>query len=224
VTLFYRRTREEMPAWTEEITEAEREGVVLRELVAPVEIAVENGKVARMVMRPMRLGEFDRSGRRRPEAEEGKEFTVAVDQVVAAIGQRVALDEVFDGVELGQTDWRTIAVDPVSGCTSVPWVFAGGDAASGPASVVEAVGAGERAAVGIDEYLTGENHAFWREHREVRTAFDPDADPVMTPRGEAEMLAAAKRRGNFDEVETAWSKDVAIAQARRCLRCDYGKQ
>jgi len=224
VTIYYRRTREEMPAWTEEIMEAEKEGVVLRELVTPVEVVAENGAVARMVMRPMQLGQFDRSGRRRPEGEEGKEFTVEVDQVIAAIGQRVSLDEVFNGVELEQTDWRTIAVDPVSGQSSVPWVFAGGDAVSGPSSVVEAVGAGERAAVGMDEYLTGEKHAFWREYAEVDTPFDPDADPLMHPRAELEVIEVTKRHGNFEEVETVWKESVAIAQAKRCLRCDYGKQ
>jgi NADH-quinone oxidoreductase subunit F len=224
VTVLYRRTREEMPAWTEEIEEAEKEGMVLRELVAPVEVVAKGGRVTGLVVRPMKLGEYDRSGRRRPEGEAGKESTMAVDQIIAAIGQRVSTAEIFDGVTLDLSDQKTLAVNALSGQTSVPWVFAGGDVVSGPSSVVEAVGAGERAAAGIDEFLTGESHAFWRAEQEVETSFDPDVDPVSSAREEAPLIAVGKRKASFAEVEGAWNETVAIRQAKRCLRCDYGKK
>ncbi|MBN2311826.1 MAG: hypothetical protein JXR94_22800, partial [Candidatus Hydrogenedentes bacterium] len=100
-------------------------------------------------------------------------------------------------------------------------VFAGGDAAQGPSSVVEAVAAGERAAVGIDRHLTGQEHAFWRIPYKVDTYFDPDADPSDTPRAEMKLIPVAKRRENFNEVELPFTEGVAVCEAQRCLRCDY---
>ena len=82
-------------------------------------------------------------------------------------------------------------VNPVSGQTSEKWIFSGGDAVTGPSSVVEAVAAGERAAVGIDKYLSGKNHAFWRETQEVDTQFDPDAEPVRIPREKLDLIPVA---------------------------------
>ena len=85
---------------------------------------------------------------------------------------------------------------------------------SGPSSVVEAVAAGERAAVGIDQYLTGKNHAFWRETHEVDTFFDPDAEPVDAPREKLDLIPVERRRNNFDEVEQPWRESVAVCQAK----------
>jgi NADH-quinone oxidoreductase subunit F len=117
-----------------------------------------------------------------------------------------------------------IQVNPANGQTSEKWIFAGGDAVSGPSSVVEAVAAGERAAAGIDAYLTGKNHAFWRETKPVEVPFDPDAAPPDTPRERLRMIPVERRRCNFDEVEQPWPEGVAVRQAKRCLRCDYGKR
>jgi NADH-quinone oxidoreductase subunit F len=224
VTVMYRRTREEMPAWAEEIEEAQNEGARLMLLTAPVEIVSEKGRAAGVRCRPMQLGQFDDSGRRRPEAVDGKDFIVEAEMVIAAIGQRVDTKEIFDGIALETTPWQTIAVNRANGQTSVPWVFCGGDAASGPSSVVEAIAAGERAAVGIDSFLTGESHAFWRHEVQTQTAFDPDADPAPFAREKQPMISVEKRKNNFSEVEQCWTEDVAICQAKRCLRCDYGKK
>jgi len=89
--------------------------------------------------------------------------------------------------------------------------------------VVEAIGAGERAAVGMDQFLTGANHAFWRRDTEPPTCFDPDADPVLMERHAVEELSVAQRVTSFDEVEVGWAAKTAVAEAKRCLRCDYGK-
>jgi NADH-quinone oxidoreductase subunit F len=223
VTVVYRRSREAMPAYEEEIEEAEQEGVRLRLLTAPVEIALEGRRVVGVKCMPMRLGEFDRSGRRRPE-EGGDAFVIPADQVLVAIGQTLDLKRLCNGIELQTRAKDYIHVNPVLGQTSEKWLFAGGDAVTGPSSVVEAVAAGERAAVGIDLYLTGANHAFWRQTRQVDTAFDPDADPTDTLREKPEMIPVDRRRHNFDEVEQPWVEAVAVRQARRCLRCDYGKR
>jgi len=223
VTVVYRRSREAMPAYEEEIEEAEHEGVQLRLLTAPVEVVAEGRKVAGIKCLPMRLGEFDRSGRRRPE-EAGDAFIVKADHVLVAIGQTLELKKMCNDITLETRARDYIHVDPVTGQTSEKWIFAGGDAVSGPSSVVEAVAAGERAAVGIDLYLTGKNHAFWREVKVVDTKFDPDADPLDVPRERLNLIPVDRRRANFDEVEQPWPEAVAVRQAKRCLRCDYGKR
>ncbi|HTO23352.1 MAG TPA: hypothetical protein VMQ10_12835, partial [Spirochaetia bacterium] len=114
-----------------------------------------------------------------------------------------------------------LAADPVTGQTSVEWVFAGGDAATGPASVVEAIGAGERAAAGMDRYLTGADHAAWRSYRVADTFFDPEAEPVMGNRPAVKMIPVVQRKGSFAEVELGWTRATALGETRRCLRCDY---
>jgi len=220
VSILYRRTRDEMPAYKEEIEEAEHEGVILQTLVAPAEIIVEDGRVSGVKCQRMWLGEFDRSGRRRPEASENN-FVIKADQVIAAIGQSLDTKEILDGVEVKMGLNRFIAANALTGQTSVDWIFSGGDAASGPSSVAEAVGAGERAAVGMDEYLTGECHAFWRDEPEIDTEVDVDADPVDYPRAEMRLIAVGKRKHNFNEVELPFADKVAIREAKRCLRCDY---
>ena len=223
VAVVYRRSREVMPAYKEEIEEAQREGVVLRLLTAPVEVLVEGRRVAGLKCQPMRLGEFDRSGRRRPE-EGGEAFVVKADHILAAVGQTLDLKKLCDGVRLEARNRDFIQINPVTGQTSEKWIFAGGDAVTGPASVVEAVAAGERAAVGIDRCLTGAVHAFWRETQEVDTFFDPDADPSDAAREKLDLIPVERRRHNFDEVEQPWRESAAIRQAKRCLRCDYGKR
>lgn len=223
VTVVYRRSREAMPAYEEEIEEAEHEGVVLRLLTAPVEIITEERRVAGIKCMPMRLGEFDRTGRRRPE-EGGDAFVIKADQVLVAIGQTLDLKTVCGEVALETRNQAFIQVDPVTAQTSEKWIFAGGDAVSGPSSVVEAVAAGELAASGIDLYLTGASHAFWREAREVDTAFDPNAEPSDAPREKLNLIPVERRRNNFEEVELPWSAPVAVRQAHRCLRCDYGRR
>ena len=223
VTVVYRRTREEMPAYAEEIEEARAEGVLLLQLTAPVEVVLQNGQMKGLKCRRMTLGAFDTSGRRRPEISKETDLVVPCDQIIAAIGQRVSAKEIVDGTALALTPGKTVAIDRATGKTSVPWIFAGGDAVTGAASVVEAIGAGERAAVGIDRYLAGSSDAFWRLDKEVQTGFDPDAEPVPFVRDPMPVIGIERRRNNFDEVEEGWTEGVALRQAKRCLRCDYGK-
>jgi NADH-quinone oxidoreductase subunit F len=223
VTILYRRTRAEMPAYEEEVEEAEHEGVRLQVLTAPVEIVVKDGQVAGVKCRHMKLGEFDRSGRRRPVADASSDFVVEADQVIAGVGQTLDAGPMMDGTAIEVTKSGFFKIDPTTGRTSVEWIFAGGDAVLGPASVVEAIAAGERAADGIDRFLTGsaETHVFWRDQKANDTLFDPEADPVQYPRSRMQLLAVQKRKNNFQEVELPWSESVARREAKRCLRCDY---
>jgi NADH-quinone oxidoreductase subunit F len=221
VSIVYRRTQGEMPAWAEEIDAAVEEKIELLTLTNPKEIIEKNDKVAGMHCVRMKLGTFDSSGRRRP-VESDESFVLDADQVIIATGQTLDTDRILDGTSLELISKSQIKCDPRTGQTSLPWVFTGGDAATGPSSVIEAVGAGERAAVGIDEMLTGKLHAFWREEKVNDTYFDPDAEPAKYPRTHMVMLPAERRMHNFDEVEMVWPENEAIRQARRCLRCDYG--
>lgn len=224
VTVLYRRTREQMPAYEEEIEEAEAEGVKLQMLTSPEEIVVENGKVTGIRCKPMALGAFDRSGRRRPVAGTDADFVVPCDQVIAAIGQNVDLPGITGTVPLNVQRNGYLAVDALTKQTSEKWIFAGGDVVTGPASVIEAVADGEKAAVGIDSFLTGKNNAFWRAEKKVNTFFDPDAEPVSYGREKQPLISVERRRCNFDEVEQPWDEATAIRQAKRCLRCDYREE
>lgn len=224
VTVIYRRNREQMPAYAEEIDEALSEGVKLIDLVQPTEfLKNEKGQVTGIRCTRMSLGDFDRSGRRRAQASEEESFVLETDQVIKAIGQKIELAPLFKQSGLGLDKKEFIKINHVTGQTSVPWIFSGGDTATGPASVVKAINSGEKAAVGIDHFLTGETHAFWRRDKVVETAFDPDAEPAPFQRERVPLIPVERRRANFDEVELPWTESVALRQCRRCLRCDYGK-
>ncbi len=153
-TILYRRSMEEMPANPYEIKEAEHEGVKISFLVAPKRILGQDGHVNGVECIKMELGEPDESGRRSPKPIAGSEFTVPVDSVILAIGE--APDVSFLPKEIEVTESSTVAVEPFSVITSQPGVFAGGDCVSGPATVIEAILAGKKAANCIDQYLRDE--------------------------------------------------------------------
>ena len=153
VTVVYRRTRKEMPATADEVEAAELEGVRLSLLTAPISVVREDGKVTGVVCQTMELGEPDESGRRRPEAVEGSEFTIEADTALLAIGQEV--DQYGLEGSLDLSGWGTIKANQRTLATSRDGIFAGGDCETGPATVVEAIAAGRRAAVAIDAYVNG---------------------------------------------------------------------
>ncbi len=222
VTVVYRRSREEMLATSAEVEAAELEEVKLALLTAPVAAIRENGKLCGLICQKMELGEPDASGRRSPRPVEGSEFTMPVDAVILAIGQEV----VADGLEeVGLDEAGTIAADPLTLATGRPGVFAGGDCESGPATVVEAIAAGRRAAVAIDAYVRGSSPAaacsapaasLKKRHPHL---FDIGAKPLSdAARFPMLELPPAGRKG-FDEIELGYSEDDARAEAARCLQC-----
>jgi NADPH-dependent glutamate synthase beta subunit-like oxidoreductase len=154
VVILYRRTCEEMPANPWEVKEAEEEGVKIEFLVAPVKFLGKNGKVFGVELVKMELGEPDESGRRTPKPVEGSQFTREFDMVILAVGE--AVDTSFLSKEIELSDINTIWADPITMETTMPGVFAGGDAVTGPSSVMEAIVAGKRAADSIDLFLRGE--------------------------------------------------------------------
>ena len=152
--IVYRRSEAELPARVEEIHHAKEEGIIFRLLTNPTEILTdEKGWVTGMKCIEMELGEPDASGRRRPIAKEGSEFTLDVDTVIMALGTSPTplISSTTEGLETNK--WRCIVADEADGKTSKPGVYAGGDAVTGAATVILAMGAGKAAAKGIDEYL-----------------------------------------------------------------------
>ncbi len=212
-----------MPAYAEEVECAEQEGVKFLFLAAPLEVVAKNNKVAGLKYGRMMLGDFDKSGRRRPKSSGGGDLVIEADQIIVAIGQYMDSEGLFDDVGIEMNSDGFIKTDALLGRTSVDWIFAGGDAVTGAASVVEAVGGGEKGAVGIDMMLNGENNAFWRDDKVVDTFFNPDDDPVEYKRADIRLRPVIKRKNNFSEVELPWTEGVAVAEAKRCLRCDFGK-
>jgi NADPH-dependent glutamate synthase beta subunit-like oxidoreductase len=161
VTILYRRSRDEMPANPYEVKEAEEEGVKIQFLVAPKRVLGQNGSVKGLECFKMALGEPDVTGRRAPKPIEGSEFTIPSDTVILAIGE--APDLTFLPKEIETTDENTIAVEPFSTTTTQSGVFAGGDCVSGPATFVEAILAGKKAAEEIDQYLKSRETAKAKE-------------------------------------------------------------
>jgi len=212
VKVVYRRNQEQMPAYQEEIEEAITEGVKVEDLTQPVEVVTENGSVKGLKCIHMMLGEFDKQGRRRPMKEGDESFIMEADQVITAIGQKLETENILSGISIEMTSQGFFKTDPLTGQTSDPWVFTGGDASNGPASVVTAIGEGERAAVGIDYLLTGEDHAFWRDGQEIQTSFDPDADPVPYPREKVSAVPVEKRRANLMKCNFPGPKESPCAR------------
>jgi glutamate synthase (NADPH) small chain len=154
VSIVYRRSRAEMPARGEEIENAEHEGVNFNLLTNPIRfIGDDTGKLVGMECLKMELGEPDDSGRRRPVPVQGSEFTMEVDTAIIAIGQspNPLIRTTTDGLKVHK--WGGIIIDEATGMTSIPGLFAGGDAVTGAATVITAMGAGKTAAAGIDRYI-----------------------------------------------------------------------
>jgi NADPH-dependent glutamate synthase beta subunit-like oxidoreductase len=151
--VLYRRTREEMPANPWEVMEAEREGVKFEFLTSPKRISGKDGKAVELVCEKMKLGELDETGRGRPEPVEGSDFSLQLNTVIVAIGEEV--DVTFLPEEVGVGMNSRVRVNPFTMETDMKGVFAGGDVVTGPATVMEAILAGKRAACSIDQYLAG---------------------------------------------------------------------
>ena len=228
VVIVYRRTREEMPGIESEIEEAEAEGIRFEFLALPERIEGSGNNAERLVCRRMSLGEYSLDGRRRPESTE-EIFQLEADTVIAAIGQQVAAETIAEQVGLTLKRSGRIDIDPFTHETEVEMFFSGGDAVTGPSIVLEAVGAGERAAVKINEKLSrnlapqNRSEPFWRRTLTNDTEFDPEAEPVETPPLKQKTLPLDARR-NFEEVELEIPKNKAYQECLRCLRCDYRVQ
>ena len=218
LTLIYRRSREEMPAHPHEVEEAELEGLKLKLLSNPTRILGDGERVEAIECVRMRLGEPDESGRRRPIPIEDSEHLLSVDAVIIAIGETPDLSFLPEGTKVSPRN--IIEVDPITLQTGIPGVFAGGDVVTGPASVIDAIAAGKRAATAIDMYLKGVDFSTWREKEIEEKTWATEAEAIeKRPSQKASYLPLEKRLDNFNEVELGFDKVTGIIEAHRCLNC-----
>ena len=218
--VLYRRGREEMPAIESEVEAAEKEGIEINYLAAPVRILNRDGQVCGLECIRMRLGEYDSSGRRRPLPIESSEFIVEADSIISAVGQSADLS--FLPSSLRTNNGGNLSVDPHTLATAQPGVFAGGDVITGPATVVEAIAAGRRAAISINRYLRGESlqrTPTVEKNQLSEIEGELIAEPVEKPRLVMPVLPLEERIKSFQEIEQGFSRDMAIEEAKRCLKC-----
>jgi len=221
VTVFYRRTQSEMPAFAEEVEAELAEGVKLKTLVAPAAILSKDGKLTGVRFIRNELGNPDMSGRPRPVPIKGSEFDVSLDTLIVAISEQ----PYTRGMQsLNLTKWGTVTINEENFITSRPGVFAAGDVVSGPATVIAALATGKSAAGMIDRYVRGRNMKVLRKVRIPSVYIEPaqmdDEEAMDTKRVEPPHLDIECRCGNFHEIEMAVTEEQAICEARRCLRCD----
>jgi NADH-quinone oxidoreductase subunit F len=213
-----------MPAHNEEINQALGEGVDIQFLTIPKAIATERGLMKGLTCLQAELGPADASGRRRPVPREGSDFIIPAGAIISAIGQTPDLTCLGPLENDQSVCCQTVLVHPKTGQTQVPWLFSGGDAVTGPATVVAAVAGGKRAALAMDAYLQGGSLA------DLEPSLQPRAlvEPLITPgqrRGELSrpiipLRNPSESRNDFLAVELGLTAAMADNEARRCLRCD----
>ena len=249
VSLFYRRTREEMPAYEEEVEAALEEGVRIETLISPVKIlvrqeeieaAVREGVELETLVSPIRihsrkghlvdiecirnqLGDVDATGRHKPVPIPGSEFKVKLDTLIVAIGEKPK-SEFLAGLGLEIDKSGRIKVNPKTLATNLRGVFAGGDLVTGPNTVIDAIAAGKKAAESIDLYL--QKKPLIKPARPklpdvyIEPASGDESESITRVRAVNPALTPAERVKNFREVEMSMPENSARAESRRCLRCD----
>lgn len=223
VTILYRRTREDMPALKEEIHAAEAEGIQFKFMVTPIRTEGFNGKLLNLICQNMTFGEFDISARRKSVPKLGDEFTFNLDQLIIAIGQKP--DHPFDLEEAGIQIKKGGLIEVLKNTltlTSAPMVFAGGDAVTGPDTVVQAIASGFDSAREIDEAIRkqngGEYYLYPEQEIEIPSLLEEEIlEMPKVPMPEAECGLRTK---DFQEVELGFTREQALQEARRCVRCD----
>jgi putative selenate reductase YgfK subunit len=224
VTVVYRRRRSDMPANEEEVQQAEEEGVKFSFLTTPLEILGRDNRVNALHCLRTEMGKVDESGRRRPVVVKGSDFSMEVDAVISAIGQTIDRTGFESLDDLQWTRRQTIRVDQASMMTAMDGFFAAGDVVSGPATVVEAIGGGKRAAEAIDRYFEGIPQPKMlsvpvrRQHLGCLEV--PATTKMSLDRPQMSMLGNDRRRVTFQQVELGLLEKGVREEASRCLRCD----
>lgn len=223
VTLVYRRSLKEMPAYEEEIFEAEEEGIEFVFLAAPVRILEENGMVCGLECNRMSLGPAGADGRRKVVPVDGAFFSIDCDTVIPAVGQTIDIAWAADDKELNWGSRDRLQVAPHTCQSGLPHVFAAGDMVSGPATAIEAIGAAHRAVTAMDLFLSGGQLETLKYADPPDTAtgnWSPVPENLITrPRATPVNTPAMARRNTFDEVQATLPEAQARAEAERCLNC-----
>ena len=224
VLLAYRRTRAEMPADREEVEQAEEEGIRFEFLIVPHEIVGGNGRLTGLKCLRAELVAIEGQDRKFPKVIEGSDFLMEADAVIPAIGQQVDAGCMESVAGMDWTRRKTIQVNTATTETSVSGVFAAGDAVTGPATVIEAIGGGKRAAESIHRYLSGMPQPKMPPVPSRRGRIEwlevPASTKMTLKRPDMPLLNIDRRRTTFQQVELGYSENMAREEARRCLRCD----
>lgn len=217
VSIIYRRSRREMPANDWEIEEGEKEGIKIVFLAAPTKIIGKDGKVSGIECQKMELGPPDSTGRRAPIPIPKSEFIIDTDIIIPAVSQAPDAS-LFPDLE--KTKWGSVKVNPDNMMTSQEGIFAGGDLVSGPATVIEAVAAGKKAAENIELYLKGEELKTAETANPEIAQFTPEEYAKFPKQNRTEMpKISLTERQSFKEVETGFTEEEAKQEALRCLNC-----
>jgi formate dehydrogenase (NADP+) beta subunit len=217
VNLVCLERRNEMPAALEEIEEAEEEGIIIHPGFGPNRIIGKDGRVAALETLKTKWV-FDQNKRFNPAFYENSEGQIPCDTVIMAIGQAPRLDFFTPEDKVEITARGLIAVNPQTLMTSAPGIFAGGDCVFGPRLIIDSVGDGKRAAVGIDQYLGGGQHPEPVIEVELLKQQEMPLGYLDIRRQSVPMLPLERRTG-LTEVETGYERASAMAEARRCLHC-----
>ena len=224
VTVIYRRTRNEMPAISEEIDELLTEGIPIEFLTTPVKVHTNGDVIEKVECIRMELGDPDSSGRRRPLPIEDSNFFVRADQVITSIGETPDLGFVSDDLKV---EWWGVIADDF-GVTNIPGVFAGGDAATGVGTVTHAIGSGRRAASAVIKFIEGGelgdkdklSPSLQKVDSKVVRFEDLNLDYFeRRERMEPSHIALEERRGNFKEIYHTFDEARALYEAQRCMSC-----
>ncbi|MFC1495191.1 FAD-dependent oxidoreductase [Thermodesulfobacteriota bacterium] len=228
VQIYYRRTKEEMPAWEKEIDEALEEGIVIKTMWAPKRILHSNGSVTGMEFMRSRT-EMDEEGKSYLSVDEDTTEEVKAENIIISIGQAPDVSFLSRDRRLERAIWGGLTVDENSLVTNIPGIFAGGDFITGPSTVIKAIASGRRAALAIDKYLRGEKGRL--EIPDEKSAMGEDnllaSDSVVVderPRMKEKIESAKERVRDFREVEKGLTEDDAHLEAVRCLRCDLEEE
>ena len=219
VTVYYRRSEDEMPADIDEVEEAKEEGVAFRFLSAPVEL-MGGDRVAELRIEKMELGDPDEKGRRSVKGT-GEFETVPVTAVLSATGQRVELG----GIGLPAGKRGTVEADPATCQTAVKDVFAGGDVVTGPQFVIDAIAAGKEAAVSIHRFVhEGQTLTLGRDRRDYRP-FDRTTAQITpggfdsAPRQRPARVSGEEAKSSFNDLRAGFTDEQMKAECARCLGC-----
>ncbi len=225
VVIVYRRSVKEMPAHEAEIEAAREEGIQFEFLTLPTKIVRDGNRLKAIECIRMELKEGKPGERPRPVPIEGSEFTMEVDFLIGAIGQAVDTSFVTDSEDVHLEKWGTITVNEETLETSVPGVFAGGDAVTGPYTAILSIAQGRQAADSIHSYLnTGKAEPQDFKFYSFKHRFDdiPEGEFACIekdPREHMPELDATERIGTFDEVELGFSEEQSLHETERCLEC-----
>lgn len=216
VKLVCLESRDQMPAFKEEIKQAVDEGVDIYVSWGLKRIQGRDNKVSGVELVRC-TGVFDEGGKFNPSFDEQETKTIETDEIILAIGQDPDLSRIPENLKL--TGSRTVQVDPLTLETSLTGIFAGGDIVSGTSSVVEAIAAGKKASISIDRYLKGEDLKKGREKRPNRVLHPPKEGVVKMDRQATPLLTVDQRTGNFNEVKIGFTPLKVLVESQRCMTC-----